>query len=68
MVLQELEGVTGSDKGLQGVKKGNLVLHGVTGGYKGLQGVKRVTWAYKWLKGVTGGAKGLQEVTGATRR
>ena len=32
MWLQELEGVTEGDKGLQGVKKGNKVLHGVTGG------------------------------------
>ena len=77
MWLQELEGVTEGDKGLQGVEKGNKVLHGVTGGrrgYTGWQGVTKgymglqmVRWGYKGLQGVTRGYKKLQERQGGDK-
>ena len=41
MGIQELQGVTGGDKGLQGVTRGYRGLQGVTRGYMGLQGVTK---------------------------
>ena len=51
--------MTGGNKGLHGVTRGDRGLQGVIGGYKGLQ---EVTTGNRLLKGVTRGYRGLQRI------